>query len=338
MSEEGFSSTGPSSSKSLGVIRRRAVTISSEALVRFGALPSGDLPLLVEPAGPGGRPRRVGGVEPAVAGGQAPQTRRRKSSFEASTCVSPSISRRSSRRSSGEPLDYRRALLAAARGRGKRLHLDRLLRPTSRSSCTTSSSYSLSLAAAIFAFPCTVGPAQGGETPIADCRRSSPGSRRTIRRRASPSRVHVRPQLRRRLRPPLAGRRSRPTTAAAVEALLPRQRHPVRVEGRRPAAHPPGPRSGRRHPADRRAGLVQPRHLLPRHHPGAGGRATRCWPSSPRRTCRTTPTTATARRSSPRCSTSCAPPTAPRRSRFPWQQGDVLMLDNMLVAHGRAAL
>lgn len=40
-------------SKSLSGIRRRAVTVSSEALVRFDSLPTGDLPLLVKPAGPG---------------------------------------------------------------------------------------------------------------------------------------------------------------------------------------------------------------------------------------------------------------------------------------------
>jgi alpha-ketoglutarate-dependent taurine dioxygenase len=39
--------------KRLGAVRRRAVTVSNEALVRFGSLPTGDLPLLVEPASPG---------------------------------------------------------------------------------------------------------------------------------------------------------------------------------------------------------------------------------------------------------------------------------------------
>jgi alpha-ketoglutarate-dependent taurine dioxygenase len=36
--------------KSLGPLQRRGVTLSGEALVRFGSLPTGDLPLLVEPA------------------------------------------------------------------------------------------------------------------------------------------------------------------------------------------------------------------------------------------------------------------------------------------------
>lgn len=39
--------------KRLGAVRRRAVTVSTEALVRFGSLPIGDLPLLIEPARPG---------------------------------------------------------------------------------------------------------------------------------------------------------------------------------------------------------------------------------------------------------------------------------------------
>lgn len=39
--------------KSLGAIKRRTVTVSSEALVRFSSLPTGELPLLVEPATPG---------------------------------------------------------------------------------------------------------------------------------------------------------------------------------------------------------------------------------------------------------------------------------------------
>jgi alpha-ketoglutarate-dependent taurine dioxygenase len=34
-------------------MKRRAVSVSSEALVRFGTLPTGDLPLLIEPASPG---------------------------------------------------------------------------------------------------------------------------------------------------------------------------------------------------------------------------------------------------------------------------------------------
>lgn len=37
-------------SRSLGAIKRRAVTVSSESLVRFSTLPMGDLPLVVEPA------------------------------------------------------------------------------------------------------------------------------------------------------------------------------------------------------------------------------------------------------------------------------------------------
>jgi alpha-ketoglutarate-dependent taurine dioxygenase len=39
--------------KSLGAIKRRAVTVTNEALVRFSPMPTGDLPLLAEPAGPG---------------------------------------------------------------------------------------------------------------------------------------------------------------------------------------------------------------------------------------------------------------------------------------------
>lgn len=39
--------------RSLGAIKRRAVTVSSESLVRFRTLPAGDLPLVVEPAIPG---------------------------------------------------------------------------------------------------------------------------------------------------------------------------------------------------------------------------------------------------------------------------------------------
>src|SRR5215210_4343838 len=50
---EDFSHPASSLPKSLSGIRRRAVTVSSEALVRFGSLPMGDLPLLVEPASPG---------------------------------------------------------------------------------------------------------------------------------------------------------------------------------------------------------------------------------------------------------------------------------------------
>ena len=36
--------------RSLGAIKRRAVTVSTESLVRFGTLPGGDLPLVIEPA------------------------------------------------------------------------------------------------------------------------------------------------------------------------------------------------------------------------------------------------------------------------------------------------
>lgn len=52
MSEE-IPKTGSLLPKSLSGIRRRTVTVSSEALVRFGSLSTGDLPLLVEPTSPG---------------------------------------------------------------------------------------------------------------------------------------------------------------------------------------------------------------------------------------------------------------------------------------------
>jgi hypothetical protein len=37
----------------LGSVNRRAVSFASESLVQFNLLPTGDLPLLVEPAGQG---------------------------------------------------------------------------------------------------------------------------------------------------------------------------------------------------------------------------------------------------------------------------------------------
>lgn len=44
---------GVPSLKSLGAVRRRAVTVSREALVHFGSLSTGDLPLPVEPVSQG---------------------------------------------------------------------------------------------------------------------------------------------------------------------------------------------------------------------------------------------------------------------------------------------
>lgn len=45
--------SSPPSLKSLGNFQRRAVTVTGENLVRFGTLPTGELPLLAEPASPG---------------------------------------------------------------------------------------------------------------------------------------------------------------------------------------------------------------------------------------------------------------------------------------------
>jgi hypothetical protein len=53
MSEEISSRMSPPPKSLLGV-RRRVISVASKALVRFGSLPTGDLPLLVEPASPGG--------------------------------------------------------------------------------------------------------------------------------------------------------------------------------------------------------------------------------------------------------------------------------------------
>ncbi len=50
---EGISNSMSLPPKGPGGLRRRAVTVSSEDLVRFGTLLIGDLPLLAEPASPG---------------------------------------------------------------------------------------------------------------------------------------------------------------------------------------------------------------------------------------------------------------------------------------------
>ena len=52
-------------------------------------------------------------------------------------------------------------------------------------------------------------------------------------------------------------------------------------------------------------------------------------------TCRATPSTATARRSSPEALAAIRAAYEQEMVSFPWAEGDVLMLDNMLVAHGR---
>src|SRR4051812_48666493 len=50
---EDMSNPAAPAMKSLGGLRRRVIIGEGESLVRFGSLPTGDLPLLVEPAVPG---------------------------------------------------------------------------------------------------------------------------------------------------------------------------------------------------------------------------------------------------------------------------------------------
>ncbi len=157
-----------------------------------------------------------------------------------------------------------------------------------------------------------------------------------IRRALRGAGLDVRAQLPRRASASPGRRSSRPTTGREVEALLPRGRHRLRVARRRPPAHPAGAAGDRRAPAHRRDGLVQPRHLLPRLDAAARPSASRCCATSARRTCRTTPSTATARPSSRRSLEHLRAGLHARRwSRFPWQEGDVLLIDNMLTAHAR---
>ncbi len=265
---------------------------------------------------PRGRPRRLGVVEPATAGGEAPQAR-----GHSLPRLQPERARASGdlhsggrRRVAGVP----RALLAAARGEGEHLHLDGL----SGQPADLPAQREL-LPAGVAAEDLLLLPASPREGRRDPARRRPQGPGADPARGPGPLRepaLDVRPQLRGWLRPRLADRVPG-HRQGGDRAALPDQGDRGRVEGRRPPPDPCGSVGRLPAPQDGRDGLVQPRDLLPRLDPGFRRCGTPCWRSSPTASCRRTPTTATALQSSPRCSTSSAPPITPRPSAFLGSRG-----------------
>ena len=166
MSDESLHSEAPSL-KSLGAVRRRAITVSSEALVRFGSLPAGDLPLLVEPAAPGvdlaawaasNRPLleekllRHGGIL-----------------FRGFDLQGPEDLSKVIRGVSGDLLEYRERSSPRTQVQGN-VYTSTDYPADQPIFLHNENSYQKEWPQKIF-FLCRQAPPEGGETPIADCRK-----------------------------------------------------------------------------------------------------------------------------------------------------------------------
>ncbi|HVT17935.1 MAG TPA: TauD/TfdA family dioxygenase [Thermoanaerobaculia bacterium] len=153
--------------ESLGTIRRRAVTVSSEDLVRFGTLASGRLPLLVEPAREG-----VDLKAWAAANRQVVEEKLRQHGgilFRGFDLQDPEDLEAFIHAVSGELLEYRER--SSPRTSVKGSIYTSTDYPASQSIFLhNENSYQKEWPLKIF-FLCKQPPAEGGETPIADCRK-----------------------------------------------------------------------------------------------------------------------------------------------------------------------
>ena len=162
-------STNPVASppRSLGAIKRRAVTVSSEALVRFGSLPTGDLPLLVEPSGPG--------VDLAAWAAPNRELLEEKLSryggilFRGFNLQGPEDLEAFIRGVSGESLEYRERSSPRHAVKGN-IYTSTDYPASQPIFLHNENSYQQEFPRKIFFF-CRQAPGQGGETPIADVRK-----------------------------------------------------------------------------------------------------------------------------------------------------------------------
>lgn len=165
MSEELHDSASPP--KGLAGLRRRAVTVSSEDLVRFGSLPTGDLPALAEPAGLG--------VDLAAWAASSRQRIEEKLHrhggilFRGFGLSEPEHLEAFIRAVSGESLEYRERSSPRHAVKGN-IYTSTDYPASQPIFLHNENSYQQEWPLKIFFF-CRQAPGQGGETPIADVRK-----------------------------------------------------------------------------------------------------------------------------------------------------------------------
>ena len=152
--------------RSLGGIRR-AVTVSSDSLVRFGSLPTGDLPLLVEPSSPG-----VDLMAWAASHRELLEEKLLRHGgilFRGFDLHGPEDLEAFIRASSGESLEYRERSSPRHAVKGN-IYTSTDYPANQPIFLHNENSYQKEWPRRLFFF-CKVAPGGGGETPIADCRR-----------------------------------------------------------------------------------------------------------------------------------------------------------------------
>lgn len=157
----------PPPPRTLGSFTRRAVTISTESLVRFGALPTGDLPLLVEPTAPG-----VDLMTWAAANRELLESKLQLHGgilFRGFDLHGPEDLERFIQAVSGESLEYRERSSPRHAVKGN-IYTSTDYPPSQPIFLHNENSYQQEWPQKIFFF-CKQPPGQGGETPIADIRK-----------------------------------------------------------------------------------------------------------------------------------------------------------------------
>ena len=152
--------------RSLGA-QRRAVTISSESLVRFSSPPAGDLPLVVEPAGPGVDLMAWAGANRGQLEGQL--RRHGGILFRGFNLQGPEDLEAFIRAVSGGTLEYRERSSPRTVVKGN-IYTSTDYPANQPIFLHNENSYQQEWPRKIF-FLCKQPPPAGGETPIADCRR-----------------------------------------------------------------------------------------------------------------------------------------------------------------------
>ncbi len=153
--------------KSLGSFQRRAITVTSDNLVRFGSLPTGELPLLVEPASPGTHL-----ISWAAANRQVLAEKLHKYGgilFRGFDMREPEDLERLIQAVSGESLEYRERSSPRHAVKGN-IYTSTDYPPSQPIFLHNENSYQKEWPLKIFFF-CRQAPEQGGETPIADVRK-----------------------------------------------------------------------------------------------------------------------------------------------------------------------
>jgi alpha-ketoglutarate-dependent taurine dioxygenase len=165
MSNESTAGSNPSL-RSVGAIRRRTIAVDPGALVRFGALPCGDLPLLAEPAAAGVDLMSWAGANRELL---AEKLRRHGGILFRGFGLSGAEDLAAFVRTvSGDPLEYRERSSPRTAVKGN-IYTSTDYPASQPIFLHNENSYQQEWPLKIFFF-CRQAPGEGGETPIADCR------------------------------------------------------------------------------------------------------------------------------------------------------------------------